>query len=78
MIKKMTKPGEKYQGQGNLHQLTGIHKINRLDRPFRDKLFDRILDVYEKDKMMDEMREDGFTHMIPPIAKSKFPHLHQF
>lgn len=46
---------EKYQGEKNLHRPVGIHKMYPHDRSYKDKRFDRILDTYQKDKMMKDM-----------------------
>ena len=43
----------------------GIHQMSKEDRKFHVKRRERIEDIYEKDKKMATMKEDGFTHMVP-------------
>lgn len=39
--------------------------MSKEDRKFHVKRRERIEDIYEKDKKMATMKEDGFTHMLP-------------
>ena len=43
--------------------------MSKNDRKFEVKRRERIDDIFEKDITMAKMKEDGFTHMLPPNIK---------
>ena len=57
--------GKKFQGVDNLHHWKGIHQMAKDDRTFAEKRWDRLNDVFEKDKMLKDMKADGYTNFKP-------------
>ena len=58
----ITSDGQKYQGIYNLHHDMGLHQMNKNDSTFDQKRKMRIEDVFEKDMLLKQMKEDGFTN----------------
>lgn len=42
--------------------MMGIHQMSKSDRKFDEKRMERIEQIYKKDKLRQEMKEDGFTY----------------
>ncbi len=52
--------GEKYQGVLNLNTFVGIHQMSKEDRKFTVKRRDRIDDMFEKDVLGKQMKQEGY------------------